>query len=71
MYTTIEADIKDGRVTGPEAGKLPPLSHVLITLLGSPEEKQKKRAYDFSELAGKLKWRGDAVKAQRELRDEW
>lgn len=27
--------------------------------------------YDFSDLAGKLQWRGDAVAEQRRLRDEW
>lgn len=27
--------------------------------------------YDFSDLAGGLRWQGDAVKEQRKLRDEW
>lgn len=27
--------------------------------------------YDFSDLIGKLSWRGDAVAIQRQLRDEW
>ena len=27
--------------------------------------------YDFSDLSGQLKWHGDAVKVQREIRDEW
>jgi hypothetical protein len=27
--------------------------------------------FDFSDLAGVLAWRGDAVRVQRELRDEW
>lgn len=27
--------------------------------------------YDFSDLAGKLKWKGNAVKEQRLIRDEW
>ena len=71
MYTTIEADIENGKLKGAEVGKLPSHAHVLITLLGSLEEKQKEGAYNFSELAGKLKWGGNAVKAQRELRDEW
>lgn len=30
-----------------------------------------KRPYDFSELTGRLAWRGDAVGEQRRLRDEW
>ena len=71
MYTTIEADLENGQLKGVEVGKLPRYGHVLITLLSSLEENQKERTYDFSELAGKLKWKGDAVKAQRDLRDEW
>ncbi|MBW4422715.1 MAG: hypothetical protein KME13_26500 [Myxacorys californica WJT36-NPBG1] len=27
--------------------------------------------YDFSDLAGTLQWRGDAIATQRTLRDEW
>ena len=27
--------------------------------------------YDFSDLAGKLEWQGDAVRQQRLMRDEW
>lgn len=27
--------------------------------------------YDFSDLAGALRWRGDAIREQRKLRDEW
>jgi hypothetical protein len=27
--------------------------------------------YDFSDIAGKLSWRGDAVAEQRRIRDEW
>ncbi len=30
-----------------------------------------RRTYDFSDVAGKLNWRGDAVAEQRSLRDEW
>lgn len=30
-----------------------------------------KSTYDFSDLAGKLQWRGDAVTEQRKMRDEW
>ena len=71
MYTTIEADIENGQLKGAEIGKLPRHAHVLITLLDSREEKQEKGAYDFSEFAGKLTWKGDAVKVQRNLRDEW
>lgn len=30
-----------------------------------------KSHYDFSDLAGQLRWTGDAVAEQRKLRDEW
>ena len=33
MYTTIEADIQDGKLTGPEVANLPKKAHVLITLM--------------------------------------
>ncbi len=31
----------------------------------------RKVTYRFSDLCGTLKWHGDAVAAQRSLRDEW
>ena len=68
MYTTIEADIENGRIIGPEVGRLPASAHVLITLLEGEDKKEK---YDFSGLAGRLKWTGNAVEEQRKLRDEW
>lgn len=40
----------------------------------STTEASKKTLKDttpLKDLAGKLKWKGDPVKAQRELRDEW
>ena len=33
MYTTIEADIKDGRIKSAEAQRIPEEAHVLITFL--------------------------------------
>jgi hypothetical protein len=33
----------------------------------SPSEKK----YDFSDLVGKLEWKGDALAEQKKLRDEW
>jgi hypothetical protein len=27
--------------------------------------------YDFSDLTGKLEWRGDALGEQKKLRDDW
>ena len=42
---------------------------VVVNPVDSVEEKQSK--YDFSDLAGRLSWQGDAVAVQRALRDEW
>ena len=36
-----------------------------------PVRRQAHPRFDFSDLAGAFAWRGDAVRAQRELRDEW
>ena len=35
------------------------------------EEEKPEKNYDFSDLYGKLDWKGDAVAEQRKLRDEW
>ena len=35
------------------------------------EQDKKQNSYDFSDLIRKLSWQGDAVAAQRQLRDEW
>ena len=37
-----------------------------------PIEVEEKRKYDFSDLVGKLQWKGgDPVAFQRRIRDEW
>jgi len=41
-----------------------------IEVLVSPVNTGEKN-YEFSSLAGKLKWSGDILKEQRSLRDEW
>lgn len=41
-----------------------------IEVLVSPVDTGEKH-YDFSFLAGKLKWAGDILKEQRSLRNEW
>ena len=33
--------------------------------------KKKSSKYNFSDLTGKIKWKGDAVLEQRKLRSEW
>jgi hypothetical protein len=34
-------------------------------------EEEKLNKYDFSDLAGKLSWKGDALTFQKTLRNEW
>ena len=43
----------------------------LVMVINPVQEGAKARKYDFSDLAGKLTWRGDAIAIQRSLRDEW
>ena len=70
MYTTIEADIENGKITGPEVGKLPANAHVLITLLKQPDIKTPDWAV-IKPLLGKLKLRCDSMKWQQDIRSEW
>lgn len=44
---------------------------VVIILSQSALKNTQKKSYDFSDLAGRLKWQGDSVAMQRVLRDEW
>jgi hypothetical protein len=42
---------------------------VILTINENNESSERKQ--DFSDLVGKLEWRGDALAEQRRLRDEW
>lgn len=42
---------------------------VALTIRSS--DTAKNHHYEFSDLAGRLAWRGDAVAEQRGIRDEW
>jgi hypothetical protein len=35
------------------------------------EKIMKKRKFDFSDLYGKLEWKGDALAEQKKIRSEW
>jgi len=70
MYTTIEADIENGRITGPESRKLPAMAHVLITLL-SPEKVKRPDWAAIKAQFGKLQLRGNTADWQRSIRAEW
>ena len=70
MYTTIEADIENGRIKGSESRVLPATAHVLITLLNPPVVKKPDWKV-IEPLLGKLKLRCDSVKWQQDIRSEW
>ncbi|MBN2401622.1 MAG: hypothetical protein JXN64_04410 [Spirochaetes bacterium] len=40
-------------------------------LLIIESEKNIKKKYNFSDIAGKLSWKGNALEIQKELRNEW
>ena len=62
---------------GRRVGVILPLAEYTRLLAGRQRPRRKlprrqdRRRYDFSDLAGRLRWQGDAVAAQRALRDEW
>jgi predicted DNA-binding antitoxin AbrB/MazE fold protein len=37
----------------------------------SSDETQRPNGYDFSDLIGRLMWRGDPLAEQKRIRDEW
>jgi Fe2+ transport system protein B len=45
--------------------------NVVVVLNPVPATNEQNFKYDFSDLAGRLTWKGDAVTMQRSLRDEW
>lgn len=44
---------------------------VLVVIENAPLPSADPKRYDFSDLTGRLTWRGDAVAAQRAQRDAW
>ncbi|MHC5734146.1 hypothetical protein [Nostoc sp.] len=43
----------------------------IVVVLNPVSSEEKQPSYDFSDLVGRLTWRGDAVAMQRNLREEW
>jgi hypothetical protein len=48
-----------------------PNANVEITVVLNVLDKSHENRYDFEDLAGRLRWKGDAVTQQRCLRDGW
>ena len=44
---------------------------VLVVIENAPLPSVEPKRYDFSDLTGRLAWRGDAVAVQRVQRDAW
>lgn len=42
-----------------------------VVVVPSPPGSENGHKYNFTDIAGKLSWKGDPVAAQRKLRDEW
>ena len=65
MYTTIEADIRNGVVCGEEARELPSHAHVFITLIREPvtaaEMPAKAKRLPSPAIYGKAKIHGDLI----------
>jgi hypothetical protein len=60
----------DGHLRLDVATQLPP-GKAEVVIVASPAVNGHGPRYDFSDLAGRLQWQGDAVAEQRRLRDEW
>ncbi|MDX2228192.1 MAG: hypothetical protein NW220_01050 [Leptolyngbyaceae cyanobacterium bins.349] len=45
--------------------------NVVLVLNPVVAAQPQRQNYDFSDLIGRLAWQGDALAAQRALRDEW
>ncbi len=67
-----EIDAKKNLISIPPQYKQLYSKHLKVIVL-IPEENDDKisQQYDFSDVAGKLEWRGEAVEEQRKIRNEW
>jgi hypothetical protein len=48
-----------------------PTGEAEIAVTIAPRNGKEGKGYDFSQLAGRLKWAGNAVEEQRGMRNEW
>jgi hypothetical protein len=62
---------RDGHLRLDLPTKLPAGNIELVMIVNVPAEKTRKGKYDFSDLSGKLSWKGDGLAHQKELRNEW
>jgi predicted DNA-binding antitoxin AbrB/MazE fold protein len=72
MRQIVEAVYENGLLKPLRKLQIPEGRQVTVTLEtedGAVENEGK--SYDFSDLVGTLSWSGNAVDAQRQIRDEW
>ncbi|MFC1616728.1 hypothetical protein ACFL2K_00750 [Candidatus Margulisiibacteriota bacterium] len=66
---------KDGHLRLDLPTEIPKGKMIEVILVLNPIEKliegKTQKKYDFSDLAGKLNWQGDALKEQKRIRNEW
>jgi predicted DNA-binding antitoxin AbrB/MazE fold protein len=67
MANRISVVYKRGVFVPDEKVDLPEHTRLTVVLPTVPTGKR----YDFSDLCGKLTWKGDALAVQRKQRDEW
>ncbi|MDB9514363.1 type II toxin-antitoxin system ParD family antitoxin [Kamptonema animale CS-326] len=72
----IQSTVKNGRYSSASEVILAALRLLkerenLVVLNPISSDEKQKPSYDFSALVGRLTWQGDAVRMQRNLRDEW
>ena len=71
MYAIeIEKKITDRFIEIPAFDKFKSRNVKIIFMVASDDE-NKKEKYNFDDIIGKLKWKGNSVDVQRRLRDEW
>ena len=63
---------KNGRISFSVPPRLRNHDVEMVVVINDTEKaKSSEKRYDFSDLAGKLRWKGNSVKEQRRLRSEW
>ncbi|MEG4810644.1 type II toxin-antitoxin system ParD family antitoxin [Microcoleus sp. F8-D3] len=72
----VQSTVKNGRYSSASEVILAALRllkerEVLVVLNPISSDDKQKPSYDFSDLAGRLTWQGDALTMQRNLRDQW
>jgi len=71
VVKTIAKIDSDGRLRLDLLTDLPEGKIELILVIDPEPQIAKESRYDFSDLAGRLSWKGNGVVIQRELRNEW